>query len=130
MDIINKKCFKCGEVKPLSAFYKHPQTADGHIGKCKECTKKDSIDNRWNNREYYKKYDRERGCRMTPEYYKKYHKKRPGIYNCARDIPKQPCAVCGYDGYVEAHHEDYGKPREVTWLCYQHHNSIHGKLLF
>lgn len=37
-----KKCFKCGIEKPLDAFYVHPQMGDGHLGKCKDCTKKDT----------------------------------------------------------------------------------------
>lgn len=36
-----KICFKCKEEKELNDFYKHPRMNDGHLGKCKSCTKKD-----------------------------------------------------------------------------------------
>ena len=39
-----KTCFKCHLTLPLSEFYHHPRMKDGHLGKCKECTKKDVAD--------------------------------------------------------------------------------------
>lgn len=37
---------------------------------------------------------------------------------------KKPCEICG-DKNVEAHHEDYGKPLEVRWLCKRCHKEYH-----
>ena len=37
-----KVCFKCNVEKELSKFYKHNGMADGHLNKCKLCTKKDT----------------------------------------------------------------------------------------
>jgi hypothetical protein len=43
-----RKCRKCGEIKPFSAFHKHKQCAQGINTVCKECRKPLSTAN-WNN---------------------------------------------------------------------------------
>lgn len=59
-DMTTKPCFKCKDTKPLSDFYKHPDTNDGHLGKCKACTKSDALNRYWSNRERIMAYDRTR----------------------------------------------------------------------
>lgn len=41
-------------------------------------------------------------------------------------IKRQPCEKCG-NGKSQAHHEDYGKPLEVKWLCAKCHKMEHRK---
>jgi len=36
-DAVRRTCFKCGETKPLSEFYKHPLGKYGRDTKCKAC---------------------------------------------------------------------------------------------
>ena len=148
-----KVCFKCGRLLPLSEFYKHPETADKHLNKCKDCTRKDTRENRSKNIVYYKQYDRkrdikperkkereeykksERGREATKECNKTYYYKYPDrvrakylVRKALRngDIKKQCCEICGCED-VQAHHSDYTKPLDVIWLCQKHHAWIHNR---
>lgn len=40
-----KICFKCHKEKLLSEFYTHHQMLDGHLNKCKDCTRSDTANN-------------------------------------------------------------------------------------
>lgn len=135
-----KRCFKCGEEKPLDEFYKHKQMADGHVNKCKICNKKDVHENRVLQIDKIRAYDRKRGrtkrrIKQCSDRLKIWRIKNPEKYaahsaanNAIRDglLVKQPCAVCGTDSNIQKHHHDYNKPLDVVFLCPIHHKRAHG----
>ena len=137
---MKKKCFKCGRRKFLRQFYRHPEMRDGHLNKCKRCTKKDVSGNYRSKLDYYKRY--EKGRNRGPErkaaqawYQKRRREKNPGkfrarvaISNAVRDgrLRREPCEVCGEK--AQAHHTDYRKPFAVRWLCPAHHREVHEEL--
>lgn len=42
-------------------------------------------------------------------------------------MTRKPCERCGADK-AHAHHDDYSKPLDVTWLCPKHHKERHREL--
>jgi len=129
-----KECFKCGEVKDIDCFYKHKQMPDGHLNKCKECTKKDVLKHRLENIDRIREYDRNRGNRQNKEYVAEYRAKYPNKYkahmivqNAIRSgkLFKEPCEICGIKETINAHHNDYLKPLNIRWLCSAHHHQWH-----
>lgn len=138
METTKKTCFKCQESKPLSEFYRHSKMGDGHLNKCKECTKKDTKQTRAANRDYYTEYDRNRSKlphrienakSHSLEWKKDYPDRRRaqvllGNAIKSKKIEKQPCFVCG-GNRVEAHHPVYSMPLDVVWLCPHHHKMTH-----
>ncbi len=138
-----KKCFKCGIIKRLDSFYKHPDMPDGHVNKCKSCNKKDVAENYRKNIDYYINYEKERFKRPErKEQIKKYQQKRRDTYrgkNIARNkissyirngkLVRLPCEVCG-EKKSEAHHQDYRSPLKVKWLCRKHHLELHNKISY
>lgn len=129
-----KECFKCGENKTLSHFYKHAKMLDGHVNKCKECNKKDVRNNRKENVDYYRAYDIARGRPNTTERSRKYRDLNPIKYNAHSEVnnalragrlEKGPCEVCANNSKVVAHHDNYAEPLVVRWLCQVHHSEWH-----
>ena len=146
-----KICNKCGGVFDLSCFYVHPAGLHGRGPACKECTKAGVRANRAAKIEQYRAYDASRSMRQdrvaAREAYirtdaGKAAKKRASdayidrnpikaqahnaVSNAVRDgkLTKLPCEVCGKTR-AQAHHDDYGKPLEVRWLCTTHHAEWH-----
>ena len=135
-----KKCFKCGKKKELGEFYRHKQMADGHLGKCKACTKIDSQASRWSRIDKVRAYDRKRGklqkriganterTKIFRERFPARYKAHNAVNNAVRDGRlKRPdrCSLCLKKGPVEGHHENYKKLLEVDWLCACCHRQLH-----
>jgi len=142
-----KECFKCKRHLPLDEYYKHTQMGDGHLNKCKDCTKSDSEkrrkikeqDPKWVLSE--RKRHREKSERFRiegrvskskqttkNEWIKRNPNKRKahGIVQMALrsgKLHRHPCCICG--SKAQAHHEDYTKPLEVIWFCPKHHGEHH-----
>jgi len=132
-----KQCFRCKEEKPETDFYTDPRMNDGHVGKCKECTRRDVRINRAKRLEYYRKYDTNRNKGSARRILHRIANKRrvqlhpekriaaQVVANAIREgkLIRQPCEVCGA-AKVEAHHDDYFQPLNVRWLCSRHHHDL------
>ncbi len=132
-------------------FYRQPSGADGFMSICKGCHRANVRANYQNNRERYQEYERSRASlphrvqlrkeyARTPEglaagnrgkraYTERNPIKRAAslkVGNAIRTgrLARQPCEVCG-NAPAQGHHDDYGKPLVVRWLCTTHHAEWH-----
>ena len=131
-----KKCFVCGQEKPLEDFYRHPMMADGHLGKCKECTKvymrerqRAGLTAEYDKKRYQRP-ERKAAVAARARRWAKEHPERrraQSAVGCAlkKGILIRPnhCQQCGQSGKIHAHHHDYSKPLEVEWLCVRCHGA-------
>jgi hypothetical protein len=131
---MNKTCFKCSLTFPIEHFYKHPQMADGHLNKCKGCTKLDTAA-RYERKNGCVEYERERLRKPERKAAMKRYQQarrarepvkyaaRNAVSNAIRDgrLVRGACSKCGSEERVQGHHYDYSKPLDVEWLCFKCH---------
>ena len=136
-----KKCFKCGELKPLDSFYKHPQMADGRLNKCIDCAKND-VANRvslLNNDPLFVESERTRGREKytrlyagtgkanpmaTKRHIAKYPEKREASNKCAALKKPFPDAERHHWSYNQEHYKD------VIWLTKKEHMKAHRFIVY
>lgn len=148
-----KRCTGCAETKPVDAFYRARGKPSARCKECTKAAVRDyRARNIEQVREYdrkrsfstkrvlARKHYRERraaspeGRREANAKGKAWQLKNPAkraahilVGNAVRDgkLLKQPCECCGATEKVHAHHDDYGKPLDVIWLCPDHHGHRH-----
>ena len=127
------------------------QSNGGFMAICKACHRGNVKSNREANADYYREFDKARAnlphrvaareaYAQTPEgrrrgsaAKRRYTERNPvkkaavvAVGNAIRDgrLTRQPCEVCA-NPKAQAHHDDYGKPLDVRWLCTTHHAEWH-----
>ena len=132
-----KRCFKCEAHKPLAAFYRHKEMADGHLNKCIDCTKRDVLAHRAGSRERIREYDKARNKlphRLAQiKNYRFDHpdrrKAQATLQRALRSGAVDRWPVCEVptcdNSRPHAHHPDYSRPLMVVWLCREHHAQAH-----
>lgn len=127
---ITKICFKCHRELPLTMFYKHPQMADGHLNKCKECTKRDVHEKYMDNsqKEEWVEKERERGREKYHRlgYKDVYKRNHPETSNVKRNLRK----LIYVPSTCEIHHWNYNLLYDVFILDKRIHSRFHKKVLF
>lgn len=136
-----KKCLGCKLELPLEEFYK----ARGiPRPRCKKCHAKQGLQWKASNPEKVKSWVLR---------YQKAHPEKARVWNNAatrkwkaankdkrvaqhkisnsirdKKLLRQECVVCtklGLRAPGQAHHSDYNRPLDVTWLCHKHHRAWH-----
>lgn len=134
------QCSKCKQWLPAAEYYSDKKGANHLKAQCKKCHCKTSILTR--DKENTRRLGREsmrRQRQSDPERFKdrdriasrkriknEKTKAREILNNAVRSgkvIKPTNCSLCGKLRKITAHHDDYLRPLQVRWLCYECHSN-------
>jgi hypothetical protein len=115
------------------------------MSKCKVCARADYKRYRAENSDYCRAYDRVRTVengsrgsggleprRRAANVWAKRHPQKRAAHEAVREallagrlVRPSTCSSCGKECVPQGHHEDYGKPLVVQWLCTKCHGAQH-----
>ena len=142
MESQTAKCHICKSVLPLDSFHKDRTRRSGHSTKCKACKRKINAVHgaAYRKRLDWAAYQRERlkddskRSRLRGQQ-SDWRNRNPLATRAHTDVHvalkngslvrPQECSECTKPCTPEAHHEDYEKPLDVTWLCRLCHEARH-----
>lgn len=145
-----KFCKQCNAKKPCSDFSINKKNGDGLYTYCKVCARKNNI-------VYGQLYRKsEHGRRVRAKCDKNYSKtskgkitrrnatkifreKHPDRYLCHTKVGTglkngsvtrpYKCDHCERETTLEAHHSNYSKPLDITWVCKNCHLKLHKRVI-
>lgn len=119
-----KVCSKCKQEKPLSEFHRYNRRGESHYSQCKQCKAEYKRQNK--DKLLIAQKERRSKDKTLSAKQKAWNKVAYALRVGKIDKPDN-CSVCeklvGKDK-IQAHHNDYSKPFEITWCCQDCHTNL------
>ncbi|MEN3939707.1 hypothetical protein WJU23_00310 [Prosthecobacter sp. SYSU 5D2] len=114
-----KECSRCGVIKPLDQFSRDRSARYGRHHRCTACDRQRA-------RERQQDGSKARSVIRWRNRHPQAVAAHNAVYRAVLrgELRRQPCRVCGCTR-SHGHHEDYGRPLDVLWLCQAHHAEHH-----
>jgi hypothetical protein len=132
-----KQCRICHEWKPVTDFHRNSKSRDGLQGRCKPCVRAYNREWRARNRDriatykWHSSWSPEKRAKWRARTQHKVKAQR-AVFEAVkygRLVRPTTCELCGHEGRIQAHHEDYDQPLVVRWLCAPCHYGIHSGVI-